>query len=92
MLFRSLVDPDAATANLRALASRFPVYGEFGFYDAVDPRTGAVARAYLALDQALFFLALADHLKPHCLHERFAADPIVQHALPVIADERFFDD
>ncbi len=87
-----LVDSDAATANLRALASRFPIYGEYGFYDAVDPRTGVVARAYLALDQALFFLAVADHLKPHCLQDLFAADPILRRALPVIADERFFDD
>src|SRR5262249_7785079 len=30
------VTPAAATANLRALATRYPVYGEFGFYDAVD--------------------------------------------------------
>ena len=87
-----LVDPEAAVANLRALAARFPVYGEYGFYDAVDPRTGAVARAYLALDQALFFLAVADHLKPHCVQDLFASDPIVRHALPLIGDERFFDD
>src|SRR5262249_38464937 len=35
------VEP-AATANLRALAERYPLYGDFGFYDAVDPKTGAV--------------------------------------------------
>jgi len=87
-----IVDPEAAVANLRTLAARFPVYGEYGFYDAVDPRTGAVARAYLALDQALFFLAVADHLKPHCVQDLFASDPIVRRALPLIGDERFFDD
>ena len=32
------VDPAAATANLRALATRYPIYGDFGFYDAVDQR------------------------------------------------------
>ena len=87
-----IVDPEAAVANLRTLAARFPVYGEYGFYDAVDPRTGAVARAYLALDQALFLLAVADHLKPHCVQDLFASDPIVRRALPLIGDERFFDD
>lgn len=83
--------PEAAIANLRALAARFPIYGDYGYYDAVNPRSGAVARAYLTLDQAIFFLALADHLKPHCIQERFASDPIVGRVLPIIGDERFCD-
>ena len=86
-----LATPAEAVADLRALATRFPLYGEYGYYDAVDPRTGAVARAYLALDQSILFLAVADYLKPHCVQERFASDPIVRRALPVIGDERFFD-
>ncbi len=86
-----LVAPEAAVANLRALAAGFAVYGDYGYYDAVDPRSGAVAPAYLALDQSMLFLALADHLAPHGLRERFAADPIVQRALPLLAAERFFD-
>jgi hypothetical protein len=86
-----LVTPDAASANLRALATRFPLYGAYGLYDAVEPRSGAVAPAYLSLDQSMLFIALANHLRPHCVHERFASDPIVRAALPVIADERFFD-
>ena len=45
---------------------------------------------YLSLDQTMLFLALANHLKPHCVQERFAADPIVQRALPVIGAEDFF--
>ena len=80
-----LATPDAAIANLRALADR-P-----GLYDALEPRSGAVAPTYLALDQTMLFLALANHLRPHCVLERFASDPIVRRALPVLADERFFD-
>jgi hypothetical protein len=49
--------PAPRVANLRALAARFPSYGDFGFYDAVDPATGAVAPVYLTLDQAMIFLA-----------------------------------
>ena len=30
--------PRPRLANLRALAARYPIYGEYGFYDAVDPR------------------------------------------------------
>jgi hypothetical protein len=86
-----LAAPGPATANLRALAEGFAVYSDWGYYDAVDPRSGAVARAYLALDQSMLFLALADHLAPHGMRERFASDPIVQRVLPLLADERFFD-
>jgi hypothetical protein len=85
------VIPAEATQNLRTLAERYDVYGEFGFYDAVDPRTGAVARDYVSLDQSMIFVALANHLKDGCIQRLFAADPIVQAALPVIADEDFFD-
>ena len=86
------VDPAAALANLRRLATDWDVWGEWGMYDAVDPTTGAVARSYLTLDQAMTFLALANHLCQGCLQRRFAADPMVARALPVIAAERFFDD
>jgi hypothetical protein len=85
------VAPDAAIANLRKLAGFYDVYGDFGFYDAVEPRSGQVARAYLALDQAMTLVAAANYLKDHCIQERFASDPIVQKALPVVGLERFFD-
>jgi hypothetical protein len=85
------VDSSAAVANLRALAARYPVYGDFGFYDAVDPTTGAVAPVYLTLDQAMIFLATANRLCDGCVQRRFAADPIAQRALPVLRPERFFD-
>ena len=85
------VTPDEATANLRALATRYDLYGEFGLYDAVDPVSGAVARAYLALDQAMTLIALANHLADHSIQRRFAADPIVQRALPILTREHFFE-
>jgi hypothetical protein len=85
------VDPAAATANLRALASRKGLYGDFGFYDAVDPRTGAVAPVYLTLDQSMIFLAVANRLCDGCVQRRFAADPIAARALPVLGAERFLE-
>jgi hypothetical protein len=85
------VDPAAATTNLRALAARPGLYGDFGFYDALDPKTGAVAPVYLTLDQAMIFLAVANRLCDACVQRRFAADPIVTRALPVLAPERFFE-
>jgi hypothetical protein len=85
------VAPAEATANLRRLAERYDAYGEYGLYDAVDPRSGQVAHAYLALDQAMTFIALANHLSGGAIQNAFASDPIVQRALPVIAKESFFD-
>jgi hypothetical protein len=84
-------EPEAATANLRTLVSRYDVWGDFGLYDAVDPATGAVSRTYLALDQAMLLVALANHLTGNRIPARFAADPLVAPALPVLAAERFFD-
>ncbi len=86
-----LTEPAAATANLRQLAERYPLYGDFGFYDAVDPKTGQVAYNYLALDQSMILIALANHLRDGVIQKYFAADPIIQRVLPLLEAERFFD-
>ncbi len=83
--------PAEAAANLRELARRYELYGEYGFYDAVAPASGKVAHKYLALDQAMLFIALANHLRPHCIQNYFAADPIVRGVLPLLGLENFFD-
>jgi len=84
------VHTSAAVANLRRLARDFPVYGTFGFYDAVDPLGGEVAHAYLALDQAMLFVALANHLSDGAVQKLFEADPIVARILPLLASESWF--
>jgi len=84
-------DPQAATANLRRLVEIYPIYGEYGFYDSVDPRSGQVGEVYLALDQSMLFLALVNHLSDGVIQERFAADPIAARALTILRDEDFFD-
>jgi hypothetical protein len=85
------VAPEAAITNLRRLAERYEIYGEYGFYDAVDPQSGAVAYKYLSLDQSMLFIAVANYLTDHSIQKRFASDPIVQKALPIIAEENFFE-
>ena len=85
------VTPAAALANLRALAQRYPIYGEYGFYDAVDPPSGVVAYKYLSLDQSMLFVALANYLSDGAIQRSFAADPIMQNALPMIRHENFFE-
>ena len=85
------VAPEEAVADLRRLAELYDVYGDYGFYDAVDPGSGAVAHAYLALDQAMIFIAAVNHLTDGAVQRRFAADPIAARALPVLAAGRFFE-
>jgi hypothetical protein len=85
------IAPEAAMANLRALTDRYDIYGDYGFYDAVDPHSGRVAYKYLALDQSMLFIAVANYLDGGTVQKRFASDPIMQRALPMIADEDFFD-
>ncbi|MDS4041489.1 MAG: glucoamylase family protein [Candidatus Competibacter sp.] len=86
-----LTEPAEAAANLRQLAERYPIYGDFGFYDAVDPKTGQVAYNYLALDQSMILIALANHLRDGAIQRYFAADPLVRRMLPLLGSERFFD-
>ena len=59
---RSSTRREAALANLANLERDFDVYGEGGFYDAVDVVTGTVSRYYLALDQGMVMAALANEL------------------------------
>jgi hypothetical protein len=84
------VTPRPALDALWQLATRYRAYGEYGLYDAVDPRTGTVATKYLALDQSMLFLALVNYLTDGAITRRFATDPIMQRALPLIAVEDFF--
>jgi hypothetical protein len=85
------VTPEAALANLRALAQRYAIYGDYGFYDSVDPVSGVVAYKYLTLDQSMLFIALANYLNDRCIQKLFAADPIAQKVLAMIGKEDFFD-
>jgi hypothetical protein len=86
-----MATPDEAIANLRRLAETYDAYGEYAFYDAVDTKTGGVAHAYLTLDQAMSFIAMANYLKHGCVQKRFAADPIAQRVLPLLAEEDFLE-
>ena len=84
------VEPEAAAAALRSLAADFPIYGEYGFYDAVDPVKKEVAYTYLALDQSMLFLAVANHLTGGSVQRLFASDPIVARVLPLLGEESWF--
>jgi hypothetical protein len=69
--------PQQAYANIQALRSHYPaVYGIDGFFDAVNPVTGAVGHRYLVLDQSMIMAALDNALANRAIQRDFAADPV----------------
>ena len=82
-------DREAALANLANLEQDFAVYGEGGFYDAVDVVTGTVSRFYLALDQGMVMAALANELRNDRLRHLFTQGEVTAHVRPTIAPEEF---
>jgi hypothetical protein len=84
-------DPEAALGNLRKMLGTFPALcGPFGPYDAVDTGTGQVARTYLALDESMILLSIANHLRDGCIQKAFESYPGVRERLvPALALEDF---
>ncbi|OED34756.1 hypothetical protein AB834_06125 [PVC group bacterium (ex Bugula neritina AB1)] len=72
-----LVYPEKAVKNIRNYLYLYPekVYGPCGLYDAVNVKTDQVAPVYLALDQAMTFLALVDVLTQGKIRKIFESDP-----------------
>jgi hypothetical protein len=52
------------------------VYGADGFFDAVNPVTGAVGHRDLVLDQSMIMAALDNALRDRTLQRDFARDPV----------------
>ena len=71
------VVPQQAYANIQALRTLYPgVYGPDGFFDAVNPTTGAVGHRYLVLDQSMIMAALDNALNNRAIQRDFARDPV----------------
>ena len=49
------------------------VYGTDGYFDAVDPATGAVGHLYLVLDQSMIMGALDNALDNRAIQRDFAS-------------------
>ena len=71
------VAPQQAYDNIAALRADYPgLYGPAGFFDAVDPVTGAVGHRDLVLDQSMIMAALDNALRDRALQRDFARDPV----------------
>ncbi len=66
-----------AYANIQALRRLYPgVYGAQGFFDAVNPTTGAVGHRILVLDHSMIMASLDNALKNRAMQRHFAGDPV----------------
>jgi putative glucoamylase/uncharacterized protein DUF3131 len=83
------VAPRQAYANIQALRTLYPgLYGADGFFDAVNPTTGAVGHRYLVLDQSMIMAALDNALNNRIMQRYFARDPVSWAARTYLALER----
>jgi hypothetical protein len=71
------VIPQQAYANIEKLRTLYPdVYSaDGGFFDAVNPTTGAVGHRRLVLDQSMIMLSLDNALANNAMRGHFAKDP-----------------
>jgi cyclic beta-1,2-glucan synthetase len=83
----SMVDPTAAAANYRRLAS-VGARGSYGWYEALDYTPSRrpdgskveIIRAYMAHHQAMTIIGIANALQDGRMRARFHAEPIVRAA------------
>lgn len=83
--------PKDAIQNIRKMLD-MKMYGEYGFYDSVQVKTGKVNTQYLALDQGMSFLAMANFLEDHYIQKLFQQDEIGQKGLALLKEEKFFEE
>ncbi|MBI4398409.1 MAG: DUF3131 domain-containing protein [Candidatus Omnitrophica bacterium] len=82
--------PQDALANIRAYLKHYDIYGEYGFYDSVHVKSKVVTRQYLALDQAMSFIALVNYLNHGSIQQLFATDDIGKEVRELLKSEDFF--
>jgi hypothetical protein len=83
--------PELAIANLRTMLGLYDIYGEYGFYDAVDPETGDVAYKYLCLDQAMILIAIDNYLNNGRIRDYVHRDPDIKAGEYLYTEENLFD-
>lgn len=69
--------PEAVRKNIKALKN-FKMVGKYGFYDSVNVETGEIAKAYLALDQGMIMVSIANYLQDGVIRDYFHSDVIGQ--------------
>lgn len=82
--------PEDAIKNIRELLRRYDIYGEYGPYDSVQVRSRIITRQYLALDQGMILIALANYLNNGSIQQLFATDEVGKEVQALLKEEDFF--
>lgn len=65
------------------------MFGKYGFYDSVNVETGELAKAYLALDQGMIMVSIANYLHDGVIRDYFHSDVIGQTPEELLKKEVF---
>lgn len=84
------VAPANAIENIRKMLN-MKMYGEYGLYDSIQMKTMKVNTQYLALDQGMSFLAIANFLEGDYIQKLFHQDEIGQKVAVLWKKEKFFE-
>ncbi|WP_017378604.1 glucoamylase family protein [Paenisporosarcina sp. TG-14] len=80
--------PREVQKNIKVL-KELNMYSNYGFYDSVNVETGEIAKAYLALDQGMIMVSIANYLKDGVIREYFHQDPIGKKPEELLIIEEF---
>lgn len=80
--------PQEVQKNIKVL-KELNMYSKYGFYDSVNVETGEIAKAYLALDQGMIMVSIANYLKDGVIREYFHQDPIGKEPEELLIIEEF---
>ncbi|WP_261129888.1 glucoamylase family protein [Bacillus sp. Marseille-Q3570] len=79
---------DEAMKNIHKLKD-MDAYSKYGFLDSVNAETGEVTQAYLALDQGMIMVSIANFLKDGVVRDYFHSDEIGKKPEELLIKEEF---
>ncbi|WNF36670.1 glucoamylase family protein [Bacillaceae bacterium IKA-2] len=80
--------PREVQKNIKVLKD-LNMYSKYGFYDSVNVETGEIAKVYLALDQGMIMVSIANYLNNGVIREYFHQDPIGKKPEELLRIEEF---
>ncbi|MFH0735602.1 MAG: glucoamylase family protein [bacterium] len=84
-------NPKEVINNIKTMLKHYDIYGEYGFYDCIDMKTGLTGKTYLALDQAMIFISLSNYLTNNYIPNIFMNIAGMEPILNIIKQEEFYN-
>jgi len=81
---------DDVILNMKNMLRLYPVYGEYGFYDCIKIDSSVVGDTYLALDQAMIFLSIANYLTDNAMPKLYMKNKEFSQLWDIIKKDEFY--